>query len=128
MREFYFRGTPYPLGVGIENSGPTERAASEMPDVSETEKSSQDIEFSEVENDTASEQTDEEDRVNCFPGRPSSSYIITNESPSVWFKPMEVFEVSFADLSLSRAHTAAAGLVDDSQGRGVALVSVEALR
>jgi DNA ligase-1 len=32
---------------------------------------------------------------------------------------MEVFEVSFADLSLSKTHTAAAGLVDAE--RGVAL-------
>jgi DNA ligase-1 len=34
---------------------------------------------------------------------------------------MEVFEVSFADMSLSRAHTAAADLIDDEQGRGIAL-------
>ena len=33
---------------------------------------------------------------------------------------MEVFEVAFADLSLSRQHSAAAGLVDE-EGRGVAL-------
>ena len=34
---------------------------------------------------------------------------------------MEVFEVSFADMSISRKHTAAAGLIDDPEGRGVAL-------
>jgi hypothetical protein len=32
-----------------------------------------------------------------------------------------VFEVSFADLSLSRAITAGAGLVDDPDGRGTTL-------
>ena len=62
-----------------------------------------------------------EDRVNCYPTRPSSAVYITNENPSVWFKPSEVWEVSFADLTLSRVHTAAAGLVSDEQGRGVAL-------
>jgi hypothetical protein len=31
---------------------------------------------------------------------------------------VEAFEVSFADLSLSRAHTAGAGIVDDPDGRG----------
>jgi hypothetical protein len=70
------------------------------------------------------EKDDEDDtseRVNCLTGRPSSAYIVTNESPSIWFKPLEVFEVSFADLSLSRAHTAGARLVDDPDGRGIAL-------
>jgi len=60
------------------------------------------------------------DRVNCFPNRPTSAFVITNEMPTIWFQPMEVFEVAFADLSLSRQHTAAAGLVDE-EGRGVAL-------
>jgi hypothetical protein len=39
-----------------------------------------------------------------------------NESPTSWSKPLEVFEVSFADLSLGRAYTAGAGLVDDPDG------------
>jgi DNA ligase-1 len=38
-----------------------------------------------------------------------------------WFKPFEVFEVSFAALSLSRAHTGGAGIVDDPDGRVIAL-------
>lgn len=66
------------------------------------------------------ERTYETNRVNCFPERPSSAFVVTNETPPIWFKPMEVFEVAFADLSLSRQHTAAAGLVDE-EGRGVAL-------
>lgn len=43
------------------------------------------------------------------------------ETVTVWFKPLEVWEVTFGDLTLSRVHTAAAGLVGDEQGRGVAL-------
>jgi hypothetical protein len=59
--------------------------------------------------------------MNRYPSRPSSAFVITNESPPIWFQPMEVFEVSFADMSLSPQHTAAAGLLDDPAGRGVAL-------
>jgi len=126
MREFYFRGTPYPPGVGIEESPIISGDAAGVEGMTEVEKSPQDCDSSDDQLDIASEVSLEGDRVNCFPGRPASSYIITNESPSVWFKPLEVFEVSFADLSLSRAHTAAAGLISDPQGRGVALVSVGA--
>ena len=71
-------------------------------------------------NQVLSDKEEESDRVNCFKDRPSSAFVITNESPPIWFKAMEVFEVSFADLTLSRQHSAAAGLVDD-EGRGVAL-------
>jgi hypothetical protein len=64
------------------------------------------------------------ERVNCFPGRPSSAHIVTNKGPTIWFKQLsvvEAFEVSFADLSLSRAHTAGVGIVDDPDGRGIPL-------
>ena len=65
---------------------------------------------------------DSEDIMNCYPSCPSSAFVvITNESPPIWFQPMVVFEVSFAYMLLSRQHTAAAGLLDDPEGRGVAL-------
>jgi DNA ligase-1 len=129
MREFYFRGTPYPAGVGIDDSPqPQVKVVAADADADQqggeqrlgAEDSDQEVDVVDVESD---EKDNDEtcERVNCFPGRPSSAYIVTNESPSIWFKPSEVFEVSFADLSLSRVHTAGAGLVDDPDGRGIAL-------
>lgn len=107
MREFYFKGTPYPVGVGVgegEDNGATKDTASD----DEKPESLQDI----VEDEESFE------HVNCYPSRPVA-LVVTDESPSIWFKPSEVFEVSFADLSLSKQHSAAAGLVDPT--RGVAL-------
>jgi DNA ligase-1 len=124
MREFYFRGTPYPPGVGIDNSPQANVIAADAVADQECDEQKLDAEDSDQEDDVGTHEKDEDDtceRVNCFPGRPSSAYIVTNESPTIWFKPLEVFEVSFADLSLSRAHTAGAGLVDDPDGRGIAL-------
>jgi hypothetical protein len=127
MREFYFRGTPYPPHLGIDGSdggqeAKTDLEASGATDVVEGEESDSDKEASENDFEGGSDAIGaEKDTVNCHPGRPSSAFVITNESPPIWFKPLEVFEVSFADMSLSRQHTAAAGLVDDPEGRGVAL-------
>ncbi|KAL3915032.1 MAG: hypothetical protein SGILL_005836 [Bacillariaceae sp.] len=126
MREFYFCNTPYPedvkdkhasLNVIKEDDGTQD----DNDDQSDDDNSDADdgVMLDSRDSDIDSD-VDGEDRKNCFPSRPSSTAVITNEIPSIWFKPMEVFEVSFADLSLSRQHTAAAGLVDDT-GRGVAL-------
>jgi hypothetical protein len=125
MREFYFRNKPYPEDagdkfVGLDN---IEEKDSVTHEDSESDGSSSAAEGDEIlENQDCEMDVDEqgEARVNCFPNRPSSAIVVTNENPSIWFKPLEVFEVSFADLSLSRQHTAAAGLVDD-EGRGIAL-------
>lgn len=111
MREFYFRGTPYPTDL---ESGDAADSSANVKDGS--------IELDEEALvSTEFIGGDQEDLVNCFPTRPSSAYVVTNELPRFWFKPLEVFEVSFADMTLSRQHTAAAGLVPDSEGRGVAL-------
>lgn len=112
MRNFYLHGIPYPDGVGMADdakgdSTNTNGASSAVED--ETENGSE-----KSEGDVGSN----EEWVNCYPSRPSA-LVVTNESPPIWFKPMEVFEVSFADLSLSKTHTAAAGMVDAE--RGVAL-------
>jgi DNA ligase-1 len=37
-------------------------------------------------------------------------------TPAVWFEPQEVWEVAFADLTLSPTYTAAIGLVSDERG------------
>jgi hypothetical protein len=127
MREFYFRGSPYPAHVGIEEGSAQksdtidERVATDLgkEEASDSDEENVPVEVEPREEDS-SIGLSEEERVNCYSSRPSSAVYITNESPPIWFKPMEVFEVSFADMTLSRQHTAAAGLVDD-EGRGVAL-------
>jgi DNA ligase 1 len=109
-REFYFRGTPYPPGVGMDEGG----KSGEEGNVSDNDE----LVSAKVAGDDEINLVDYEDRINCYPSKPSA-LLITNESPPIWFKPMEVWEVSFADLSLSKQHTAAQGLVDPN--RGVAL-------
>jgi DNA ligase-1 len=110
MREFYFRGTPYPDGVGIAEDPQAANGSNVAAQVGSGSDNVQDD-----DNDAVSA---DEERMNCYPSRPSA-LVVTNESPPIWFKPMEVFEVSFADLTLSKTHTAAAGMVDPT--RGVAL-------
>jgi DNA ligase 1 len=122
-KDFYFNGTPYPTDVGVVEGDSTRTAPSARDDVNNEIDGSDDEALDETQHDNGED--DEGDHgfvgVNCFPGRPPSSVYITNESPTIWFKPSEVWEVSFADLTLSRTHTAAAGLVQDPAGRGVAL-------
>lgn len=36
--------------------------------------------------------------------------------PEVWFEPQEVWEMAFADVTLSPTYTAAIGLVSDERG------------
>ena len=52
-----------------------------------------------------------------FGGKPT--YVNYNGgagTPAVWFEPNEVWEVAFADLTLSPTYTAAIGLVSDERG------------
>ncbi|KAI9670313.1 MAG: hypothetical protein M1831_006527 [Alyxoria varia] len=44
------------------------------------------------------------------------SYVEYPGSPDVWFEPQEVWEISFADITLSPTYTAAMGLVSDERG------------
>jgi ATP-dependent DNA ligase I len=142
MREFYFRGVPYPKSIDSEDLLTQKVASTREPTAhKEAEDGKTGLGPDNDEKDghsiSSDSQVDVEDdvdvlppetevkegegqRVYCFQNRPSTASVMTNESPTIWFKPMEIFEVSFADLSLSRQHTAAAGLVDE-EGRGVAL-------
>ncbi|KAF2106331.1 ATP-dependent DNA ligase [Lophiotrema nucula] len=60
---------------------------------------------------------DDPDNANVLPGKPS--YVDYNGGggwPDVWFEPQEVWEVAFADITLSPTYTAAIGLVSEERG------------
>ena len=44
------------------------------------------------------------------------SYVEYSGHPEVWFEPQEVWEMAFADITLSPTYTAAIGLVSDQRG------------
>lgn len=44
------------------------------------------------------------------------SYVEYPYSPDVWFEPQEVWEMAFADITMSPTYTAAIGLVDEDRG------------
>ena len=44
------------------------------------------------------------------------SYVEYGGEPDVWFEPQEVWEMAFADITLSPTYTAAIGLVSDERG------------
>ena len=115
MKDFYFHNIPYSEDGCIVEDRPS-LATEACSDNDEDEASGSANDEEDVSNDHIATNVE---RINCFPDRPPSSVIFTNENPPIWFKPLEVFEVSFADLSLSRVHTAAAGTIDED--RGIAL-------
>ncbi|ETS85238.1 hypothetical protein PFICI_03263 [Pestalotiopsis fici W106-1] len=51
--------------------------------------------------------------------RTKPSFVEYNGHPDVWFEPQEVWEMAFADITLSPTYTAAIGLV--SQDRGLSM-------
>lgn len=56
-----------------------------------------------------------EDSDNVLPGKPS--YVdYDGGRPDVWFEPKEVWEMQFADITISPTYTAAIGLVSDEKG------------
>ena len=66
-------------------------------------------------------------RVKYDPDDPDSTTVLNSKPhyieynggagrPDVWFEPQEVWEVAFADLTLSPTYTAAIGLVSDERG------------
>ncbi|KAL1602718.1 hypothetical protein SLS60_006139 [Paraconiothyrium brasiliense] len=60
---------------------------------------------------------DDPECMNVIGGKPS--YVEYNGgagTPDVWFEPQEVWEVAFADLTLSPTYTAAIGLVSEERG------------
>ncbi|KAI9707563.1 MAG: hypothetical protein M1836_000524 [Candelina mexicana] len=47
---------------------------------------------------------------------PRPAYVEYGGSPDVWFEPQEVWEMAFADITMSPTYTAAIGLVSDERG------------
>lgn len=54
-------------------------------------------------------------RNNTFPKRPALVEYYGPE-PDIWFNPCEVWEIAFADITLSPTYTAAIGLVNEDRG------------
>jgi DNA ligase-1 len=71
--------------------------------------------------ENSSEVNDEDDDTRKFKNirRTKPSYVEYAGHPEVWFEPQEVWEMAFADITLSPMYTAAIGLV--SQDRGLSL-------
>jgi hypothetical protein len=79
MREFYFRGTPYPPGVGIDDSPQAKAVATDAVADQECDEQRPDAEDSDQDVGVGTHEKDKDDtceRVNCFPGRTSSAYIV----------------------------------------------------
>jgi len=57
---------------------------------------------------------DDPENTNVLRNRPS--YIEYAGEPDVWFNPQEVWEMAFADITLSPTYTAAIGLISDERG------------
>lgn len=131
VKEFFFHGVPFPPSLGLQK----EEVSDNQVSTDARAEDESELDLDEDDDNQAEKQVDDDDildkdvqnddagdkKVNCFSHRPPSSVYVTNENPTIWFKPLEVWEVSFADLTLSRVHTAASGLVNDSEGRGIAM-------
>ncbi|OAO12241.1 DNA ligase 1, partial [Blastocystis sp. ATCC 50177/Nand II] len=53
---------------------------------------------------------------NVVEKKPVDYNVVPSMEPDVWFKPVQVWEVRAADLSISPVHTAAIGIVDAEKG------------
>lgn len=63
---------------------------------------------------TSMKETYSPDGPNTCPNK--KPYYEAHLDPAVWFEPKEVWEVAFADITLSPTYTAALGLVSDQRG------------
>lgn len=123
-RDFFCNGTPFPSEANLSSSN-ANKEDYDQDNVNDEEFGQSDGDSSPFLEPSANECQDEGDvdnhslvtMINCSEKKPS--IYVTNENPAIWFQPLEVWEVSFADLTLSPVHTAALGLCDED--RGVAL-------
>ena len=118
INDFYMRGIAYPPGLAVAESG--DATANDSDGLEKEQDDDDDVDDAESDSETTDDVGDKE-RVNIFSGRPPSATIDTNEKPPIFFQPLEVWEVSFSDMSLSRVHTAASSFLNDPDGRGVSL-------
>ena len=81
----------------------------------------EDADMAPMDGDGDEEEEDAENGTRKFKNtrRKKPSYIEYGGHPDVWFEPQEVWEMAFADITISPTYTAAIGLV--SQERGLSL-------
>jgi hypothetical protein len=99
MQEFYFRGMPYPSHLGV-NKGNNKKGKATKTETSLdaiTEEAEQEGESDSEEDQNASGKSDSigdsEDMMNCYLSRPSSAFVITNESLSFGFNQWRFLEL-----------------------------------
>jgi DNA ligase-1 len=59
---------------------------------------------------------DESEENNINTSKNKKAYYETSLRPAVWFEPKEVWEIAFADITLSPTYSAAMGLVNEERG------------
>jgi hypothetical protein len=80
IREFYFRGTLYPPGVGIDDSPQAKAVVADAVADQQGDEQRPDAEDSDQEVDVGSEEKGDDEtceRVNCFPGRALFQHILS---------------------------------------------------
>ncbi|KAI0122051.1 ATP-dependent DNA ligase [Daldinia grandis] len=87
----------------------------------EAQSDSSEVKGGEEEEDKGSDEVDEEEERRYKNIRKTKPSFVeySGPEPDVWFEPQEVWEMAFADITLSPTYTAAIGLV--SQDRGLSL-------
>lgn len=103
IKAFYFHGTPYPDDVGQtvdaaakassnqEGEAKSDGSGSEVDD--EEGRDGEDMGTGVGDDSDSDENQNQFVGVNCFSARPPTSVYATNESPTIWFQPKEVWEV-----------------------------------
>lgn len=59
---------------------------------------------------------DEDPEKNINTSKYKKAYYETALSPAIWFEPKEVWEIAFADITLSPTYSAAMGLISEDRG------------
>ncbi|KAJ2898407.1 DNA ligase 3 [Zalerion maritima] len=96
-------------------SGFTDKVYREMRDFYDDGKGGGSRDGEVGEEECSSNGDTEPERKNTLPRRPALIEYYGPE-PSVWFHPCEVWEIAFADITLSPTYTAAVGLVSEDRG------------
>ncbi|EFX01337.1 DNA ligase [Grosmannia clavigera kw1407] len=83
--------------------------------VEEADESDSDSDDNDDEEDGNGEKAEKKAKSNTRTQKPSF-VDYSGPAPDIWFEPQEVWEMAFADITLSPTYTAAIGLVSDERG------------